>query len=73
VRLDVTASTTWCICSGERRWSLVPYLKLVNALDRRDALFYYHDGGVGGAARGLAALPALASVGLRWDLGGAKR
>jgi hypothetical protein len=73
VRLDVTASTTWCLCPGERRWSLVPYVRLVNALDRRDALFYYHDGSLDGRTRRLAALPALASVGLRWDVGGPKR
>jgi hypothetical protein len=46
---------------------LSPYVRVINALDRRDALFYYQDGDLDDP-RSLAALPAVLSVGVRWEL-----
>jgi hypothetical protein len=65
VRLDATASRIFRVDLGARSFTLVPYLRLVNALNRRDALFFYR--AADGSAEPLAALPALATIGVRWD------
>ena len=67
LRLDATLSGRWCIGGGKCPVRLAPYLRVINALDRRDALFYYQDGGLDDP-RSLAALPAVLSVGVRWEL-----
>jgi hypothetical protein len=73
VRLDATLSSTWCLGqNGGCQMSLAPYVRLINALDRRDALFYYHDGGAG-RPLALAAFPAIVSVGIKWEASRAKR
>jgi hypothetical protein len=46
--------------------TITPYLKVLNALDRRDALFYRADGAAGEAPRALATLPILPVVGVQW-------
>lgn len=48
-----------------REFTITPYLKVLNALDRRDALFYHvnHDGG---DARPVASLPVLPVIGIQW-------
>jgi hypothetical protein len=65
LRLDVSLSRTY-----ETRWrdtpvAFSPYLKVMNSLDRRDALFYWADGH-GGSPRAVAALPVLPVLGLGW-------
>ena len=50
-----------------RRTVLRPYVKILNALNRRDALFYYFDRWHGDDVRPLAARPLLPLVGLRWQ------
>jgi len=63
-RLDARIARTFAVGSG----SITPYFKLVNALDRRDALFYYDgddDPETGG--RPLAALPMLPMLGIEWS------
>jgi hypothetical protein len=72
VRLDATVSGTWCVGGGECTVRLSPYVRVINALDRRDALFYYQGGGMD-YPRALAALPAILSVGLRWEAARARR
>ena len=67
LRLDATLSGRWCVGGDECPVQLAPYVRVINALDRRDALFYYQDGGVDDP-RSLAALPAVLSVGVRWEL-----
>ena len=51
---------------GGRDGGLRPYLRLLNALDRRDALFYYFEPWRGDDPRPLAELPFLPVVGLEW-------
>lgn len=48
-----------------RDFTITPYLRVLNALDRRDALFYHvnHDGG---DARPVASLPFLPVIGIQW-------
>lgn len=66
LRLDAEFSyplhTRW----GGAPVTFTPYLKVYNALDRRDALFYRSDGAVPGSPRPLAALPVLPVFGFEW-------
>lgn len=72
LRLDATLSGRWCIGGRDCPVQLSPYVRVINALDRRDALFYYQDGALDDP-RSLAALPAVLSVGVRWELARAPR
>lgn len=63
LRLDGTAGFQFRVGSG----LLVPYVRLVNALSQRDALFYFQDGNVGQPAQALARLPTVVTAGLRWS------
>ena len=65
VRLDAGISRTWSFDWLGTHGELTPYIKLINALDRRDGLFYRYDGGEG-QPRVVAALPILPVVGLQW-------
>lgn len=65
LRLDAEFSYPWETTWGGARVTIMPYLKVYNALDRRDAFFYYTDGGHGGT-RPLAALPVLPVLGVEW-------
>lgn len=47
--------------------TLRPYLRLVNALDRRDALFFQVDPGASGPPRGLDTFPVLPVLGLEME------
>ena len=65
LRVDFEISRPW---SGEwngRQMSFTPYLKVLNALDRRDALFYAV-GREGDRPAPLAALPILPVLGFSW-------
>jgi hypothetical protein len=66
LRVDAQVGRTW---RGEWRgvaFELTPYVKILNALNRRDGIFYYYDRGAGSQARALADLPVLPIVGLDW-------
>jgi hypothetical protein len=67
LRLDVEASRTFELGNGGRSRTLTPYVRLLNALDRRDAIFFHRDAG-DGTARPLATVPILPLIGLelRW-------
>ena len=49
---------------GGRDWRVRPYLRLLNALDRRDALFYAFEPWRSDSVRPLAELPVLPLVGV---------
>lgn len=51
---------------GGRRTEIRPYLRLLNALDRRDALFYYFEPWRGDGLRPLAGMSVLPVAGLEW-------
>jgi hypothetical protein len=72
LRLDATLSGRWCIGGRDCPVHLSPYVRVINALDRRDALFYYQNGDLDDP-HSLAALPAVVSVGVRWELARAPR
>jgi hypothetical protein len=66
LRLDAEASYPLAARWGGARFTLTPYLRVYNALDRRDAFFYHAAGSDGGRPRPLGALPVLPVLGLQW-------
>jgi hypothetical protein len=62
LRLDAELSRTWS-GGGERGFEVTPYFRVLNALDRRDALFYREDGQ---GLRPLGSLPLIPILGLAW-------
>jgi len=68
LRVDATIGGRVCADGARCRVVLTPYARLLNALDRRDAIFYLSDTPTRGA-RGLGWTGALLSVGARVDLG----
>jgi hypothetical protein len=67
LRIDASATATWQINWRDREASVTPYVKLVNALGRRDALFFFRETGAGGQLRALAAVPLVPTLGIRWS------
>ncbi|MEP7380218.1 MAG: TonB-dependent receptor [Gemmatimonadota bacterium] len=72
LRVDATLSAKWCVGGPSCRLLLTPYARLLNALDRRDAIFYYSDA-PGHTTNRLAGIPALLSFGMRIDAARAAR
>jgi hypothetical protein len=68
LRIDAMVRARFCLGGDGCRVVLAPYARLLNALDRRDAIFYYSDAPGGGANR-LAGIPAIATIGMQLDLG----
>lgn len=66
LRLDVGLSRTFETRWGRTPLEISPYLKVLNSLDRRDALFYWSDRDSDTAPRAVAALPLLPVVGVSW-------
>ena len=65
LRVDLTLSGDWTVRdAGDRRWTLTPYLRILNALDRRDSLFYFFEPWRADGPRPLADLPILPVAGL---------
>jgi len=67
LRIDARVEHTW---SGELNgavFDVTPYLKLLNALNRRDAIFYHYDRTPSGTElKPLASLPVLPVLGVEW-------
>jgi hypothetical protein len=67
LRLDAQIARTWDADLRGFDFEFKPYIKVLNALDRRDALFYHFDRGSGrNEPRAIAALPVLPIVGVEW-------
>jgi hypothetical protein len=64
LRVDAEVSRTWRPWLYGRRFELTPYVRVLNALDRRDALFYRYDGRSGDGFRSLASIPFLPIAGI---------
>ncbi len=67
LRVDASLSARWCVGAPSCRTLLVPYARILNALNRRDAIFYY-SGTPGSGTNRLAGIPALVSLGLRIEV-----
>lgn len=65
LRIDAELERTWAGSVGGLAFEVTPYLRLLNALNRRDALFYHYDAD-NGSAEPLAGLPLLPLVGMQW-------
>jgi hypothetical protein len=67
LRLDAQIAHTFITDVRGFAFELTPYFKVLNALDRRDALFYHFDRSQQEPqARAVAALPVLPIVGFEW-------
>lgn len=67
LRLDAKVARTFRGDWRGTEFELTPYLKILNALDRRDALFYHFDRAESNPQpRALAGIPILPIVGLQW-------
>ena len=62
VEVHALFRTSW----GGRDWALQPYVRILNALDRRDALFYAFQPWRSDALTPLATRPLVPVVGLSW-------
>ncbi|HEX4936884.1 MAG TPA: hypothetical protein VFV33_27065, partial [Gemmatimonadaceae bacterium] len=72
LRVDATLSSRVCIGEPPCRLVFAPFARVLNALDRRDAIFYYRDAPSRSPNR-LGWVPALVSVGARVDIGRPRR
>ena len=63
LRLDAQVARTFDADLGGLNFSLTPYIKVCDALNRRDGIFYYVDRGNTAQARPLAGLPVLPIIG----------
>lgn len=67
LRLDLQVARTFTAAVRGFAFELTPYVKVLNALDRRDALFYHFDRNAERPdTRPLAPLPLLPILGLEW-------
>ena len=67
LRVDLQVARTFLTHVRGFAFELTPYFKVLNALDRRDALFYHFDRNAQAPdARPLAPLPVLPIIGLEW-------
>ncbi|HEY8470366.1 MAG TPA: TonB-dependent receptor [Longimicrobiales bacterium] len=64
VRLDAQVSHTWDTRFRGTKVEVTPYLRVLNALDRRDALFYRSDGEEG--LQPVGVLPIVPVLGVAW-------
>jgi hypothetical protein len=65
IRVDAQVARTFAGRWGDFQFELTPYIKVLNALNRRDAIFYHFDRGTG-RAEPLAGLPIMPIVGAEW-------
>ena len=68
LRLDVKLSRSWPLHLLDSDFELTPYVQVLNALDRRDALFYEIDARDDLEPRALSAVPLLPVAGVEWRL-----
>jgi hypothetical protein len=66
LRLDVEIHATFRPGWGGRSWEVRPYLRVLNALDRRDPLFYAFQPWRGDGVTPLAERPLVPVVGVAW-------
>jgi len=68
LRLNVQATGRVRVRMFGREQVLFPYFRIVNALDREDALFYRFDGAEDGRPRAVGAVPILPVLGVEWHM-----
>jgi hypothetical protein len=65
IRLDAQVSRTWAGSVGDFAFQFTPYIKVINALNRRDAIFYHYSREAG-RAEPVAGLPVMPILGAEW-------
>jgi hypothetical protein len=68
LRLNIQATGRVRVRMFGREQVLFPYFRIVNALDREDALFYRFDGAEDGKPRAVGAVPILPVLGVEWHM-----
>ena len=68
LRLDLSVSRRWSLDLMGRSTLLRPYLRVLNALDRRDALFYHFDPEGRLSPRALDTMPLVPVLGVAWEV-----
>lgn len=68
LRLDGTIYRTWILNVKGMPISISPYLRILNALDRRDGLFFQFDPEEDRRPVSLGAVPLIPLIGVRWGL-----
>lgn len=68
IRLNLRASARIDSHFFGRRTSFYPYLRVINALDRADAMFYQFDQASDPVPRGFGAVPILPVLGVEWRM-----
>ncbi len=66
LRVDTEVSATFETRWRGRTFSVTPYLRVLNALNRRDALFYYFEPWRDASVRPLAEMSLLPVLGVEW-------
>jgi len=66
LRIDAELTYPWRTKWGESPVEIIPYIRVYNALNRRDSFFYLADKGSTGGPKPLAALPLLPVFGVEW-------
>jgi len=67
LRVDLELHAEWSVQVSGRPWSVKPYVRVLNALDRRDALFYTFETWRPDEVRPLAERPLLPLVGIAFS------
>ena len=68
LRLDGTIYRTWVINWSGLPVSISPYIRVLNALDRRDGLFFQFDPDEDRTPVSLGSVPLIPLIGVRWGL-----
>lgn len=68
LRLDGTIYRTWILNLNGVPISISPYLRILNALDRRDGLFFQFDPDQDRRPVSLGAVPLIPLIGVQWGL-----
>jgi hypothetical protein len=68
LRLDAEVSRTWTPRVGRVTTQVTPYLRVINALDSRDGLFYRYLGDESGEIPGLGNFPLVPVFGVSWKI-----
>src|SRR5690606_29565060 len=66
LRLDAEISQHWTTRRAGRTMEIAPYLRILNSLGRRDALFYFLDPERNDDLQPIGALPIIPVVGVEW-------
>jgi hypothetical protein len=68
IRLNLRATVRLDSHLFGRRTAFYPYVRVVNALDRADAMFYQFDQASDTVPRAFGAVPILPIIGLEWRM-----